>query len=92
MLSEPNASNSTVSFNAFNAQDPVNNKHIDVQDDHYMVVREIGAAGAVLLKNVNSTLPLKICDDGEGVRSIVLVGTCLSLSAAHQTDHVDLHS
>ncbi|KAI0689019.1 glycosyl hydrolase family 3 N terminal domain-containing protein [Cytidiella melzeri] len=61
-----------VSFNAFNPLDTVNNSHVDVQDDHFTVVRAIGAAGAVLLKNENNALPLKL---GTGfVRSIVVVG------------------
>lgn len=32
---------------------------VDVRDDHATLIRELGAAGMVLLKNVNSTLPLK---------------------------------
>ncbi|THY99459.1 beta-glucosidase-related glycosidase [Aureobasidium pullulans] len=35
-------------------QEPIN-----VQEDHSDLIREIGAAGTVLVKNVNSTLPLK---------------------------------
>ena len=57
-----------MSFNEFDLFDEVNNKHVDVQADHWKVVREIGAASAVLLKNKNNTLPLK------KPRSIVLVG------------------
>ena len=34
------------------------NEHVDVQGDHREIIREIGAASAVLLKNVNNTLPL----------------------------------
>jgi beta-glucosidase-like glycosyl hydrolase len=45
------------------------NAHIDVQADHYQLVREMGAASTVLLKNVNNTLPLK------KPRSIVLIGS-----------------
>ncbi|KAK4958851.1 hypothetical protein LTR10_003648 [Elasticomyces elasticus] len=33
--------------------------NVDVRDDHKNIIREIGAAGSVLLKNVNNTLPLK---------------------------------
>ncbi|KAE9407346.1 glycoside hydrolase family 3 protein [Gymnopus androsaceus JB14] len=47
-----------VSFNAFNAQDETTNLHVDVQEDHYKLVREMGAASTVLLKNVNGALPL----------------------------------
>lgn len=31
----------------------------DVRGDHAQIIREVGAAGTVLLKNVNDTLPLK---------------------------------
>ncbi|KAK5045553.1 hypothetical protein LTR84_009171 [Exophiala bonariae] len=31
----------------------------DVREDHAQLIRELGAAGTVLLKNVNNTLPLK---------------------------------
>ena len=34
------------------------NQHIDVRDDHASVIREIGRASTVLLKNKNGTLPL----------------------------------
>ncbi|KAI0776599.1 glycoside hydrolase superfamily [Trametes elegans] len=57
-----------VSFNAFEMNDPATNEHVNVQDDHYKVIREIGAAGTVLLKNVNNALPLKM------PRSIALIG------------------
>jgi beta-glucosidase len=32
---------------------------VDVQDDHAALIEEIGAAGTVLVKNVNNTLPFK---------------------------------
>ncbi|KAK3075000.1 hypothetical protein LTR53_002097 [Teratosphaeriaceae sp. CCFEE 6253] len=40
---------------------PYNVEHsiIDVQDDHAALIREIGAAGTVLVKNINHTLPFK---------------------------------
>ncbi|EIW57100.1 uncharacterized protein TRAVEDRAFT_170943 [Trametes versicolor FP-101664 SS1] len=57
-----------VSFNAFFMNDPATNAHIDVQADHYKIVREIGAAGSILLKNTDSALPLK------KPRSIALIG------------------
>ncbi|KAH9922142.1 beta-glucosidase [Amylocystis lapponica] len=56
----------------FNVNDPYNqsqNLHVDVEADHYQLVREIGAAGAVLLKNQAGVLPLN------KPRSIVLVGS-----------------
>lgn len=39
----------------FNVQHPV----VDVREDHAALIREIGSAGTVLVKNVNGTLPLK---------------------------------
>lgn len=39
----------------YNVQHPV----IDVQEDHASLIREIGGAGTVLVKNVNGTLPLR---------------------------------
>ncbi|KAK6864143.1 glycoside hydrolase family 3 protein [Apiospora arundinis] len=41
-------------YNNLQKHDP-----IDVQGDHGALIREIGAAGTVLVKNVNGTLPLK---------------------------------
>ncbi|CCM01674.1 uncharacterized protein FIBRA_03737 [Fibroporia radiculosa] len=58
-----------VSFNASSLYDTVHDKHIDVQADHYKLVREIGGAGAVLLKNTDGALPLN------KPRSIILVGS-----------------
>ena len=57
-----------VSFNAFFPNDPATNAHVDVQDDHFQVVREIGAASTVLLKNVAGALPLR------KPRSIAIIG------------------
>lgn len=67
-LSQDNASYPTPNFNAFLPDDEVTNSHIDVQDDHDKLVREIGAASTVLLKNTNGTLPLK------KPRSLMIVG------------------
>ncbi|KAF2855945.1 glycoside hydrolase family 3 protein [Plenodomus tracheiphilus IPT5] len=38
----------------YDVQHPI----VDVREDHAALIREIGAAGTVLVKNVNSTLPL----------------------------------
>ncbi|KAF5323184.1 hypothetical protein D9758_018063 [Tetrapyrgos nigripes] len=38
-------------FNAFNIPDEATNERVNVQADHYKIVREIGRAGIVLLKN-----------------------------------------
>ncbi|KAG9101094.1 hypothetical protein FRC07_010356, partial [Ceratobasidium sp. 392] len=48
-----------VNFDAFRPFAAENNSHVDVGGDHYKLVREMGAASTVLLKNVNGTLPLK---------------------------------
>jgi beta-glucosidase len=39
----------------YNVQHPI----VDVQEDHASLIREIGAAGTVLVKNTNNTLPLR---------------------------------
>lgn len=72
-----------VSFNAFNNLDG-NNTHVDVQDDHFTVVREIGAAGAVLLKNERNALPLKL---GKGsIKSIAVIGQFLLVMNIYSSD------
>ncbi|PLW43839.1 hypothetical protein PCASD_05790 [Puccinia coronata f. sp. avenae] len=48
------------------------NKHVNVQADHYKLIREIGAASTVLLKNINHALPLKSPKD---IRTIVVIGS-----------------
>lgn len=69
LLHQDNASYPAVNFNAFHPDDEDTNEHVDVQDDHYKLVREIGAASTVLLKNENGALPLK------KPRSLVLIGS-----------------
>ena len=57
-------------FNAFLPDDDATNEHIDVQADHDTLVRELGAASAVLLKNERGALPL-----GKKDRTITLIGS-----------------
>lgn len=68
LLHQDNSSYPAVNFNAFLPDDEETNEHVDVQDDHYKLVREIGAASTVLLKNERGALPLK------KPRSLVLIG------------------
>ncbi|KAJ8591217.1 glycoside hydrolase family 3 protein [Rhizopogon salebrosus TDB-379] len=56
-----------VTVDSFNFYDTIN-QDVNAQSDHYMIVREIGAAGTVLLKN-EGALPLN------KPKSIVLVGS-----------------
>lgn len=57
-----------VNFNAWLPDDDATNGRVDVQGDHYKVVREIGAASTVLLKNERGVLPLK------KPRNLVIIG------------------
>ena len=67
----------TVNFNGWLSNDPATNEHVDVQSDHFKVVREIGAASTVLLKNVAGALPL------HKPRSIAIIGTLSLLVRLH---------
>ncbi|KAI0271493.1 beta-glucosidase [Gloeopeniophorella convolvens] len=57
-----------VNFNAWNSNGGAN-QHVNVQGDHATLIRTIGAASTVLLKNTNSALPLK------APKSIAVVGS-----------------
>ncbi|KAG6868143.1 hypothetical protein C0993_007217 [Termitomyces sp. T159_Od127] len=69
LLHQDSSAFPAVNFNANNPDDMATNEHLDVQDDHFELVREIGAASTVLLKNKNGALPLK------RPRSIFLAGS-----------------
>jgi len=60
-----------VSFDFFR-RSPENNTYVNVEEDHYKIVREIGAASTVLLKNTNNTLPFK--SGKHSLRSVVMIG------------------
>ena len=51
--------NGTVSFDMYDPLNPALNPRVNVQEDHYKIVREVAAAGTVLLKNVRNALPLR---------------------------------
>ncbi len=57
-----------VNFDGFRRLDESTNEHVNVQGDHRKLIRKIGAASTVLLKNDNQTLPLKT------PRKIAIVG------------------
>ncbi len=57
-----------VNFDAFHVGGP-NNSHVNVQGDHKEVIRKMGSASTILLKNVNGTLPLK------APKSIAIIGS-----------------
>lgn len=65
-----------MNFNAFQPLDEATNEHVDVQGDHYKLVRTIGAHGTVLLKNTNNVLPLN------NPRSIAIIGQSNPSSAS----------
>ena len=69
LLGQDSPSYPQTNFNAYHPLDEATNEHIDVQDDHDILVRELDAASTVLLKNVNDTLPLK------KLRTLVLIGS-----------------
>ncbi|RPD58564.1 glycoside hydrolase [Lentinus tigrinus ALCF2SS1-6] len=48
-----------VNFDTFDPFNPAKNQNVNVQADHYKLVREVAAAGTVLLKNVGGALPLR---------------------------------
>jgi beta-glucosidase len=69
LLGQDSPNYPTTNFDASNVLDEATNEHIDVQDDHGKLVREIDANSIVLLKNVKNALPLK------KPRKLVLIGS-----------------
>jgi hypothetical protein len=72
LLHQDSPSYPSVSFDSFQPDSDEYNAHIDVQDSHFELVREMGAASTVLLKNKNGALPL---GEQAGTRSLVLIGS-----------------
>jgi beta-glucosidase len=71
--------NATVS--SFDLYSPIN-QEVNAQSDHYLIVREIGAAGTVLLKN-EGALPL------DKPKNIVLVGSDAAPPASGPNEYTD---
>jgi beta-glucosidase len=69
LLGQDSPNYPTTNFDASHPLEEATNEHIDVQDDHGKLVREIDASGIVLLKNVKKALPLK------KPRKLVLIGS-----------------
>ncbi|KAJ7611229.1 glycoside hydrolase superfamily [Roridomyces roridus] len=44
----------------FSADGQLVNEHVNVQGEHYRLIREIGAASSILLKNTKNALPLRV--------------------------------
>ncbi|KAJ7262071.1 beta-glucosidase [Mycena rebaudengoi] len=57
-----------VNFDAWN-NNAAFNQHVNVQSNHGTLIRQIGAASTVLLKNTNAALPLKV------PKTIAIVGS-----------------
>ena len=75
LLHQDSPSYPPVSFSFFDIDSDEYNAHIDVQDSHYKLVRELGAASTILLKNENSVLPLGKHGSKAAERSLVLIGS-----------------
>jgi beta-glucosidase len=74
----------STNFNAFSPDDDATNERIDVQADHHTLVRELGAASAVLLKNERGALPL-----GKKDRTISLIGSGAGPGTAGPNEFAD---
>lgn len=74
LLEQDDDSYPETNFNSWDLLDDATNNHTNVQADHWKLIREIGAASTVLLKNVNGTLPL------HKPRSIAVIGSDAGLA------------
>jgi len=61
-----------VNLNSFNR---TMSKHVDVSSDHHNIIRKIGAASNVLLKNVNNVLPLPSTKGGNEPYAFSVIGS-----------------
>jgi len=56
--------------NTLNSNGMVVNEHVNVQADHFKLIREIGGASTILLKNTNGALPLNL----DKIKRIAILG------------------
>jgi beta-glucosidase-like glycosyl hydrolase len=75
LLRQDSPSYPPVSFSFFEPDSDQYNTHVDVQDSHFKLVREMGAASTVLLKNKNNVLPLGEHAGKSAERNLVLIGS-----------------
>lgn len=71
-----------VTIDSFHPYNPLNYE-VNAQSDHYQLVRQIGAAGTVLLKNEMNALPLN------KPRSVVLVGSDAAPPVSGPNEYAD---
>ena len=74
----------STNFDTFHPDNDTTNEHIDVQANHDTLVRELGAASAVLLKNKHGALPL-----GKKDRRIALIGSGAGPGMAGPNEFMD---
>lgn len=55
----------------FDSFRPALDQHVDVQGDHKKLIRDMGAASTVLLKNDDNILPLS----ATGIRKLAIIGS-----------------
>ncbi|KAF9553682.1 glycoside hydrolase family 3 protein [Agrocybe pediades] len=84
LLHQDSASYPPVSFDAFQPDNDDTNEHVDVQENHWELVRKLGAVSMVLLKNVGQALPL-----GKKGRSLVLIGSAAGPGRAGPNQFAD---
>lgn len=78
LLEQDSPSFPPVNFDAFKPDDQDLNEHVDVQtDEHEKLVRDLGSASVVLLKNERGALPLggNRATGRKPERDIVIVGS-----------------
>jgi len=83
LLGQDAASYPQPNFSAFFPDDEATNHRVDVQHDHHKIVRAMGSASVVLLKNERRALPLR------RPRSLVIIGNDAGPGMAGPNQFVD---